>query len=110
MDLTNQHCHFLDDAEACYLMRDRFQPVEVYENLGLPADECVAYALESEASECTNIVTFRPCARAPSGSNGWAATAASVAASLMNLRRESPRRAGSLVSYFIGFSSLASHS
>ncbi len=37
-------------AEACYLMRDRFQPVEVYENLGLPADDCVAWALESEAS------------------------------------------------------------
>jgi hypothetical protein len=37
-------------AEACYLMRDRFQALEVYETLGLPADECAAYALESEAA------------------------------------------------------------
>ena len=34
-------------AEACYLMRDRFQAEEVWENLGLPVEECAAYMLES---------------------------------------------------------------
>ena len=37
-------------AEACYLMRDRFQALEVYETLGLPVDECAEYAMESEAA------------------------------------------------------------
>ena len=36
-------------VEACYLMRDRFLAHEVWENLGLPADECVAYVNESDA-------------------------------------------------------------
>lgn len=30
-------------VEACYLMRDRFLAREVWENLGLPADDCIAY-------------------------------------------------------------------
>ena len=34
-------------AEACLLMRDRFQAEEVWEALGLPVDECAAYMLES---------------------------------------------------------------
>ncbi len=35
-------------AEACYLMRDRFQAEEVWATLGLPVDECAAYMLESD--------------------------------------------------------------
>jgi para-aminobenzoate N-oxygenase AurF len=34
-------------AEACYAMRDRFGAEEVWEALGMPVDECVAYTLES---------------------------------------------------------------
>ena len=30
-------------VEACYLMRDRFIAREMWENLGLPVEECVAY-------------------------------------------------------------------
>ena len=35
-------------VEACYLMRDRFLSVEVWERLGLPVDECVAMVQASE--------------------------------------------------------------
>jgi hypothetical protein len=35
-------------VEACYLMRDRFLSVEVWETLGLPVDECVALVQQSE--------------------------------------------------------------
>jgi hypothetical protein len=34
-------------AEACYLMRDRFQAEEVWENLGLPVEECARHMQES---------------------------------------------------------------
>jgi hypothetical protein len=34
-------------AEACYLMRDRFQAEEVWATLGLPVDACAAHMLES---------------------------------------------------------------
>jgi len=34
-------------VEACYLMRDRFLAEEVWENLGLPTDECAAHMYES---------------------------------------------------------------
>jgi hypothetical protein len=34
-------------AEACYLMRDRFQAEEVWQTIGLPVDECAAFMLES---------------------------------------------------------------
>jgi len=34
-------------AEACLLMRDRFQAEEVWATLGLPVDECAAHMLES---------------------------------------------------------------
>jgi len=34
-------------VEACYLMRDRFEGREVWEALGLPVEECVAYTNES---------------------------------------------------------------
>jgi para-aminobenzoate N-oxygenase AurF len=33
---------------ACYLMRDRFLAEEVWEKLGLPVDECLAYVESSE--------------------------------------------------------------
>ena len=35
-------------VEACYLMRDRFLSVEVWERLGLPVDECVEMVKSSE--------------------------------------------------------------
>jgi 1,2-phenylacetyl-CoA epoxidase catalytic subunit len=35
-------------VEACYLMRDRFLSVEVWETLGLPVAECVAMVQASE--------------------------------------------------------------
>ena len=35
-------------VEACYLMRDRFLSVEVWETLGLPVDECVQMVQASE--------------------------------------------------------------
>jgi len=36
-------------VEACYLMRDRFLARELWDNMGLPADDCVAYVDGSEA-------------------------------------------------------------
>ena len=46
-------------AEACYAMRDRFQAEEVWENLGLPVDECARYMNESGfmAHYRTNLFT-----------------------------------------------------
>jgi P-aminobenzoate N-oxygenase AurF len=41
-------------VEACYLMRDRFLAEELWENLGLPVDECVEYV-----STCEAQVQFR---------------------------------------------------
>jgi len=35
-------------VEACYLMRDRFLSIEVWETLGLPVDECVKMVQSSE--------------------------------------------------------------
>lgn len=35
-------------VEACYLMRDRFLAEELWEAVGLPTEECVAHARESE--------------------------------------------------------------
>jgi hypothetical protein len=35
-------------VEACYLMRDRFLAEEVWETLGLPVEECVAWTESSE--------------------------------------------------------------
>src|SRR5438477_978061 len=35
-------------VEACYLMRDRFLSEEVWDTLGLPVEECVAYVERSE--------------------------------------------------------------
>src|SRR5207244_114871 len=35
-------------VEACYLMRDRFLSEEVWETLGLPVEQCVAYVEASE--------------------------------------------------------------
>jgi len=36
-------------VDACYLMRDRFLAEELWENLGLPVDECLDYVSKSEA-------------------------------------------------------------
>jgi hypothetical protein len=36
-------------VEACYLMRDRFLAHEVWENLGLPVDECLKFVNQSES-------------------------------------------------------------
>src|SRR6202790_4687065 len=36
-------------VEACYLMRDRFLAHEVWENLGLPVEECLRFVNESES-------------------------------------------------------------
>jgi len=41
-------------VEACYLMRDRFLAEELWENLGLPVDECIDYV-----STCEAQVQFR---------------------------------------------------
>ena len=41
----NEREEFL--VEACYLMRDRFEAREVWERLGMDADACIAYGLES---------------------------------------------------------------
>jgi hypothetical protein len=41
-------------VEACYLMRDRFLAEELWENLGLPVDECIEYV-----STCEAQVQFR---------------------------------------------------
>jgi hypothetical protein len=35
-------------VEACYLMRDRFLGEEVWDTLGLPTEECMAWASQSE--------------------------------------------------------------
>jgi len=35
-------------VEACYLMRDRFLGEEVWDTLGLPTEECMGWASESE--------------------------------------------------------------
>ncbi|GHF27968.1 hypothetical protein GCM10017044_23930 [Kordiimonas sediminis] len=42
----NEREEFL--VEACYLMRDRFQALEVWENLGLPMKECVHHLDNSQ--------------------------------------------------------------
>ncbi len=36
-------------VDACYLMRDRFLAEELWENLGLPVDECLEFVRGSEA-------------------------------------------------------------
>jgi hypothetical protein len=36
-------------VEACYLMRDRFLAEELWDNLGLPVDECLDYVRDCEA-------------------------------------------------------------
>ena len=43
-------------VEACYLMRDRFLSVEVWETLGLPVEECVKLV---QASERTKLFRTR---------------------------------------------------
>jgi hypothetical protein len=38
-------------VEACYLMRDRFLGEEVWDTLGLPTEECMAWASQSETMQ-----------------------------------------------------------
>jgi hypothetical protein len=45
-------------VEACYLMRDRFEPVEVWKTLGLPVDECIAHAEASETRALYRAALF----------------------------------------------------
>lgn len=45
-------------AEACFLMRDRFQAEEVWENLGLPVDECAKHLQESEMMKMYRSALF----------------------------------------------------
>jgi hypothetical protein len=45
-------------VEACYLMRDRFEPVEVWKTLGLPVAECVAHAEQSETRALYRAALF----------------------------------------------------
>jgi len=45
-------------AEACYLMRDRFQAEEVWENLGLPVDECAKHLDESDMMKIYRTALF----------------------------------------------------
>ena len=35
-------------VEACYHMRDRFNQREVWDNLGLPVEECIRFTMESD--------------------------------------------------------------
>ena len=46
-------------VEACYHMRDRFQSREVYEVMGLPVEECVAWAEQSEMNKLFRTLLFQ---------------------------------------------------
>ncbi len=46
-------------VEACYHMRDRFEAREVYETLGLPVEECVAWAAQSEIQKLFKTMLFQ---------------------------------------------------
>lgn len=46
-------------AEACALMRDRLLGTEVFAHLGLPVEECMKYALESEPMQQFRAALFQ---------------------------------------------------
>ncbi len=46
-------------VEACYHMRDRFQAREVYEVMGLPVEECVEWAEQSEMNKLFRTLLFQ---------------------------------------------------
>ncbi|MHA6289583.1 ferritin-like domain-containing protein [Maricaulis sp. CAU 1757] len=46
-------------VEACYHMRDRFQAREVYETMGLPVEECIAWAEQSEMNKLFRTLLFQ---------------------------------------------------
>ena len=46
-------------VEACYHMRDRFQMREVYEVMGLPVEECIAWAEQSEMNKLFKTLLFQ---------------------------------------------------
>ncbi|RAY10625.1 aminobenzoate oxygenase [Actinomadura craniellae] len=53
-------------VEGCYLMRDRFRGQEVFETVGLPVDECMEYANNSQISKNYQARLFTrvvPCVR-----------------------------------------------
>ena len=46
-------------VEACYHMRNRFQAREVYEVMGLPVEQCVEYAEQSEVNKMFRTLLFQ---------------------------------------------------
>ncbi|WP_203292462.1 ferritin-like domain-containing protein [Maricaulis parjimensis] len=46
-------------VEACYHMRDRFQAREVYEVMGLPVEECIEWAENSEMNKLFRTLLFQ---------------------------------------------------
>jgi len=46
-------------VEACYHMRNRFQAREVFEVMGLPVEECVAWADQSEIMKLFRTMLFQ---------------------------------------------------
>lgn len=52
----NEREEFL--VEACYLMCDRFEAREVWENLGLPVEKCVQYQIDSGVMQTFRTFLF----------------------------------------------------
>jgi hypothetical protein len=53
-------------VEGCYLMRDRFRGQEIYEQLGLPVDQCMEYVDNSQMYRLYQTLLFSrivPCVR-----------------------------------------------
>ena len=46
-------------VQACYHMRDRFQAREVYEVMGLPVEECIEWAENSEMNKLFRTLLFQ---------------------------------------------------
>ncbi len=62
-------------VEACYLMRDRFLAVEVWETLGLPVDECVADGAGLRADEALPLARCSAASCRPSRTSACGARA-----------------------------------
>jgi hypothetical protein len=53
-------------VEGCYLMRDRFQGLEIFEQLGMPVAECIEYVNNSQMYQLYQSLLFTrivPCVR-----------------------------------------------
>jgi hypothetical protein len=53
-------------VEGCYLMRDRFQGLEIFEQLGMPVAECIEYVDNSQMYQLYQSLLFTrivPCVR-----------------------------------------------